>query len=115
MVGRPLPLPLGCGGPRAQRAVSSSFVKFRQIDGIDETARWVPHHPRPWAQGFQSLPLLVTMHMVLYIYMERTSWFVCHVMPVLRMQSKGAAEGEVSRESEASRNGCPACQSEFAF
>ena len=43
------PLPLGCGGPRAQRAVSSSFVKFRQIDGIDETARWVPHHPRPRA------------------------------------------------------------------
>ena len=64
-------------------------------------------------QDLQSLPLLVTMHMVLY--MERSSWFVCHVMPVLRMQSKGAAEGEVSRESEASRNGCLACQSEFAF
>ena len=85
------PLPLGCGGPRAQRAVSSSFVKFRQIDEIDETARWLPTTRDP-GQDLQSLPLLVTMHMALC--MERKSWFIvmlvfaqgcpaCHVsMPV---------------------------------
>ena len=79
-----------------------SYVKFRQpSDGNSRNPCGGRPTTRDPGQVIQStLPLLYTMHVVLC--MERTSW-LSHVMLILRMQGKGAAEGEVSREREASR------------
>ena len=90
------------------RRISRARPRFRQsststVDETDETRARRPTTRDPGQDlQSQSLPLLNTMHVVLC--MERTSC-LSHVMLVLRVQGKGAAEGEVSREREASRKG----------